>query len=185
MSTPVEFTHQTYPKPFIRLKPSEIVRGEIGAFAMMDFNAGDIIVRSVDFEDDNIMRVEEYDKLEPDLKELVMAHSTIMEDILYLPHDINFLRPINYFNHSCDPNTGFDADDNYVAIHPIRKDEEFSLDYSFLNTNQDYVLICHCGTPQCRRSVTGSEWKNPQFVKEREQYFASTVRSALARADLG
>jgi len=174
------FTSKNYPKVYIKLKPSKTVKGEIGAFALMDFSKGKIIVRSKEFEDDNVMSVNEYNKLSKDIKNMVKAHSTIDIDRLYIPKNINYLRPLNYFNHSCDPNVGFDSKDNYVSIKNIKKGDEFLLDYSFLNTNPDYKMICHCGSKNCRHIITGNEWVNKDFVKQYQKYFASTLRNILA-----
>ena len=176
VSMNVFFDHTTYPPLFIRLKPSTVVAGEIGAFAMQNFKLGEVVVKSEWFQDDNIMSIEEYNKLDPDRHELLKAHSTIVDDKLFIQADLNFLRPINYFNHSCSPNIGFDEQDNYVAITPIKKGEEFLLDYSFLNTNPDYRMECRCGSAACRRIITGTEWQNADFVARNRNYFASTVR---------
>lgn len=175
------FNSNNYPKVFVRLKPSKTVRGEIGAFAMREFKGGEIIVKSSEFEDDNIMSVEEYNKLDEDTHNLVKAHSTIVEDKLFVQANLNFLRPINYFNHSCDPNVGFDSHDNYVAIKHIAKGDEFLLDYSFLNTNPDYQIECCCGSPNCRHLITGSEWKNQEFVNKNFTHFASTIRDRIKK----
>ncbi len=173
------FDHTTYPKAWIKLRPSNIIKGEVGAFALRDFRVGEVIVRSKEFEDDNVMSVDEYSNLDADTKELVKAHSTITVDSVYMPANVNYLRTINYFNHSCEPNTGFDVHGNYVAIKDIQKHSEFFLDYSFLNTNPDYAMRCACGLKHCRKIITGNEWKNKKFVKKNYKYLYSTVREMI------
>lgn len=175
------FDHTTYPKAFIRIRPSTVLAGQVGAFALRRFRRGEIIVRARDFEDDNVMDVAEYRKLDRDTKALVTAHSTITPHLLFVPANINHIRPINFFNHSCDPNVGFDSHDNYVAIKAIPKGSEFLLDYSFLNTNPHYRMNCSCGSRNCRGIITGNQWKNPSFVEKNHRYFASTIRKLLAR----
>jgi SET domain-containing protein len=125
------------------------------------------------------MSVDEYNKLDKDTKELVRAHSTITIDKLFIPQNINKIRPINYFNHSCEPNIGFDSNDNYIAIKDISYGDEFLLDYSFLNTNPDYEMKCFCGSKNCRKVITGNEWKNKEFVNKFGKYFASTMKGLL------
>ena len=175
------FTHTSYPKPFIRLRPSTVVKGEIGAFAMKSFKKGEVIVLSKLFEDNNVMSVKEYDRLNPETKDLVKAHSTITIDKVFMPANLNLLRPINYFNHSCDPNTGFDLRDNYIAIKNIPRGTEFLLDYSFLNTNPNYMMNCRCGSKNCRKKVTGNEWKNEKFVQKNRRYLYSDLRKLLGK----
>ncbi len=174
------FDHLSYPRAYIRIRPSIILPGQVGSFANRNFSIGEIIVRSEEFEDGNVMSVSEYEMLDSDTKELVKAHSTITVDTVFMPANLNYLRPINYFNHSCAPNTGFDEHDNYVAIADIPNGTEFLLDYSFLNTNPNYRLDCTCGAPNCRKVITGNEWKNPDFVARCKPYFCSTVREMLS-----
>ena len=173
------FNHTNYPKVIIKLKPSRIIKGEVGAFTMKNFKKGEIIVNSKEFNDNNIMSIDEYNKLDKDNKNLVKAHSTITINKLFIPENINNLKPINYFNHSCNPNTGFDLNDNYVAIKNISKGTELLLDYSFLNTNPNYKIKCTCGAKNCRRIITGNEWQNKKFVRKNKKYFASTLRELL------
>jgi len=178
-----EFKHSTYPEVFVQLRPSQLVIGEIGAFALKNFKKSDIIVHSKDFEDNNIMSMEEYEKFDQKTKELLMAHSTMTPDHLFIPKNLNFIKPINYFNHSCEPNVGFDADDNYIAIRDITLDEEFLLDYSFLNTTPHYSFSCRCASIVCRKTITGNEWKNSIFWKKNEPYFASTLREIKSKSE--
>ena len=174
------FDHTTYPKAFIRVQPSKLIKGQVGAFALKRFRRGEIIVRACDFEDNNVMDFAEYCKLDRDTKTLVKAHSTITPRLLFVPANINHIKPINFFNHSCSPNVGFDSHDNYVAIKAIPKGAEFLLDYSFLNTNPHYRMKCLCGSDDCRGTITGNEWKNRSFVEKNQAYFASTLKELLA-----
>jgi uncharacterized protein len=173
------FNHTNYPKATIRLKPSKVVKGGVGAFTQKNFKKGEIVVNSEEFEDDNVMSVDEYNKLDKETKELVKAHSTIEIDKLYIPANLNHIKPINYFNHSCNPNIGFDSDDNYVAIKNISKGAELLLDYSFLNSNSDYKMKCSCGSKNCRKVITGNEWKNKKFTEKNKKHFVSSLRKIL------
>ena len=173
------YNHKNYPKAIIKLKPSKTIEGEVGAFALKIFKKGEVIVKTTEFKDDNLMSVSEYNKLDKNTKELVKAHSTITIDILYVPENINHIKPCNYFNHSCKPNVGFNANDDYIAIKNIAKGDELFLDYSFLNTNPDYKIKCSCKSKNCRGIITGNEWKKIEFCKKYGKYFASNLRELL------
>lgn len=57
-------------------------------------------------------------------------------------------------NHSCDPNTAFDGL-NVLALKPIQKGEELTLDYAqFLDENME-PFHCQCKAASCRGLVTG------------------------------
>jgi D-alanine-D-alanine ligase-like ATP-grasp enzyme len=58
-------------------------------------------------------------------------------------------------NHSCQPNTAYEGL-NVIALQPIKRGEELTLDYaSFLDEHMQ-PFDCHCGTPVCRGRITGT-----------------------------
>ncbi|GAC1396216.1 MAG: hypothetical protein NVSMB63_16650 [Sediminibacterium sp.] len=68
-------------------------------------------------------------------------------------------------NHSCQPNTTYDGLD-VVAIRPIKKGEELTLDYASFLDEQMEPFQCHCGAADCRGLITG---KAGNSVNEREK----------------
>jgi hypothetical protein len=58
-------------------------------------------------------------------------------------------------NHSCEPNTAYDGL-NLVATRDIRLDEELTLDYADLLDENLQPFECRCGTPNCRKTVSGT-----------------------------
>lgn len=71
-----------------------------------------------------------------------------------------------YFNHSCDANTGIKGQIVLVARRPIAVNEEITFDYETAETALP-PFICHCGSPLCRKSIDGSASRQLAF---REQY---------------
>ncbi len=57
-------------------------------------------------------------------------------------------------NHCCDPNTFFDGL-NVLAITPISKDQELTLDYANFLDDEMEPFDCQCGSPNCRKTVSG------------------------------
>lgn len=67
-------------------------------------------------------------------------------------------------NHSCNANTGYSGL-NVIAIRPIKKGEELTLNYaSFLDETME-PFHCRCGAPNCSGLITG---KPGNSVTERE-----------------
>jgi hypothetical protein len=66
--------------------------------------------------------------------------------------------PINFLNHSCDPNAGYDGADAIVALRPIAAGEEIRMDYGTFSFSFDHDFACRCGAPQCRGKVQASDW---------------------------
>lgn len=85
---------------------------------------------------------------------------------------------IKYTNHSCEPNTGYNASGAMVAMRDIEEGEEILIDYE-MSENSDFTLICKCGNTTCRRNI--GAFKNlPQSLKEKyKDYLAPWLRSEV------
>jgi hypothetical protein len=71
--------------------------------------------------------------------------------------------PINFINHSCDPNAGYDGAGEIVALRGIAMGEEIRMDYGTYSFSFDHEFTCRCGASWCRRKVTGNDW--PELVR--------------------
>lgn len=65
-----------------------------------------------------------------------------------------------YVNHSCEPNCYIDGQIVFRALRDIQPGEQLSVDYgTFMLTIHDPIPECNCGTPSCRKTITGSDYK--------------------------
>ena len=71
--------------------------------------------------------------------------------------------PVNFINHACDPNAGYDGADNIVALARIRPGDEIRMDYGTFTFSFDHEFVCGCGAPWCRRKVTQGDW--PELLR--------------------
>jgi uncharacterized protein len=62
--------------------------------------------------------------------------------------------PINFGNHSCDPNARSD-DRGLLALRQITSGEEITSDYSLVSS-REWSMKCNCGTTNCRGIVRGT-----------------------------
>ncbi len=72
-------------------------------------------------------------------------------------------KPECYINHSCDPNSYTDFIDGAGfkrAIRPIRAGEELTSDYC-MNSVDDLVRRCQCGSPICRGLASSNFFRLP------------------------
>ena len=83
-----------------------------------------------------------------------------------------------YNNHSCNPNCGMHGEITFVAIRDIRAGEELTIDYAFID-NEDYSFECHCGSPKCRHTITGHDWKIRDLQKKYYPYFAQYLKDKI------
>lgn len=83
-----------------------------------------------------------------------------------------------YFNHSCNPNCGMHGEITFVAMRDIDEGEELTIDYAFVD-NDDYAFECHCGDPNCRKIITGYDWKRQELQEKYYPYFAQYLKDKI------
>ena len=77
-----------------------------------------------------------------------------------------------YINHSCNPNCGLRGEITFVAITDINQNEELRCDYAFID-NEDYSFKCTCGNENCRKVITGTDWKIKEIQAKFKSYFST------------
>ncbi|MEY3211030.1 MAG: hypothetical protein RIT28_1511 [Pseudomonadota bacterium] len=79
----------------------------------------------------------------------------------------------NFLNHSCAPNTLFDADGSVITPVNVAPGEELTVDYGAFTVNYDEPFACACGATACRGRVTRQDWRTlvdlPVFARRRRQ----------------
>jgi uncharacterized protein len=91
-------------------------------------------------------------------------------------------RPIgdgDYVNHCCNPNAGLSGQIALVAMRDIQSGEEVCFDYAMSDIAAYDEFECDCGAPNCRHSVTGSDWQLPEIQKRYTGYFAPHVQRRI------
>lgn len=82
----------------------------------------------------------------------------------------------DFFNHSCNPNSGFKGQIFLVAMKDIEANEEVTFDYAMVLHEVEemkmYEISCHCGSTNCRGKVTDNDWKMPELQKKYDGYFS-------------
>jgi hypothetical protein len=84
-----------------------------------------------------------------------------------------------YLNHSCDGDCGFDSEGDFIARRDIRKGEEIAYDYALIESNPNFSMRCDCGSEQCRRVITGNDWKNEDFISRNRPFMHPRLRRLL------
>lgn len=83
-----------------------------------------------------------------------------------------------YNNHSCDPNCGMHGEITFIAIRDINPGEELTIDYAFID-NEDYSFECSCGSPFCRKRITGRDWQIKSIQDKYYPYFALYLKDKI------
>ena len=88
----------------------------------------------------------------------------------------NELEETGAFNHSCYPNCGFSNSITLVAIRDIKAGEELVFDYAFCESFME-EFKCNCESPNCRKIIKPSDWKNPEMQKRYGNYFSPYLKA--------
>jgi SET domain-containing protein len=114
-----------------------------------------------------IVRKEELDPSMPRFTQRVLQ----VDEELYLLTNI-VEEPNDCFNHSCDPNLGFFGQIGLVALRDVEAGEELMFDYAMSDGGPYDEFECFCGSPNCRRKITGNDWKLPELWNKYKGYFS-------------
>jgi len=110
------------------------------------------------------------DELDPSIPRFTQRVLQLDEDLYLLTAEEP--EPNDCFNHSCDPNLGFFGQIGLVALRDIQPGEELTFDYAMSDGSPYDEFECFCGSPNCRRKITGNDWKLPELWKKYEGYFS-------------
>jgi uncharacterized protein len=92
------------------------------------------------------------------------AHLVALEEAEYEPVML-------FINHSCEPNVGFGGNVVLVAMRDIAEGEELTTDYALFDDTDD-PMTCNCGTPSCRGTISGRDWRRPELQRKYGSYFS-------------
>ena len=89
-----------------------------------------------------------------------------------------------FINHSCDSNLWFNDAFTLSARKDIEPEEELTLDYSLFERD-DYVSDwqCSCGSPVCRKVITGKDWQREYVQGKYRNHFSPLINKRIARND--
>ena len=92
------------------------------------------------------------------------------------------------FNHSCDPNVGFNGQVVLVAMRDVKLGEELTFDWAMFTDEsdiwKDYQVKCNCGKPNCRKTLTPHDWRRKDLQRRYRGYFATFVQKRIDAAEI-
>lgn len=119
-----------------------------------------------------IMTTKEEAKLPISIRDL--AHQ-IHENFVLGVINPKMVQDTDMFNHSCNPNAGFNGQIFLVAMKNIDKGQQVTFDYAMVLHKskgvKTYKMKCLCGLKNCRKIITDNDWKDLNLQKKYKGYF--------------
>ena len=108
----------------------------------------------------------------------IVSHAGVQvsDHFFIVPSSKEEIEERGIFNHSCEPNVGFNSSVTMVAIRDIKPDEELVMNYAFMETDFD-SFTCRCGSSVCRKIVDSSTWKDSEFQKLYGKYYSPYLQT--------
>lgn len=119
-----------------------------------------------------ISEIEEYRKI------IGHAGVQVSDHFFVVPSSRDELKEKGIFNHSCEPNAGFNSSVTMVAIRDIEPGEELLMNYAFMESRFE-AFDCHCGSPACRKIVDSDTWKDAEFQKKYGNYYSPYLKAKI------
>jgi SET domain-containing protein len=156
------------PKTEVRKSP---IHGK-GLFAKQSIAAGEMVAVKGGY----ILTKQQWTALE---KKLGPAEIQISEALFIAPasqeqRDGGMI----YTNHSCEPNIAIQGQIVFVAMRDIAPDEELTHDWATTD-DLDYAVTCNCGSPNCRRTVTGKDWMKKELQEKYRGWFCWFIQRKI------
>lgn len=165
------------PQASLELSPSGI--SGIGVFAVRKIRKGQKVADGLYAEDfETLVSWKRYKQLDAQVRSKIDDFCIGTSKGFVPPEDFDFdkLSIEWYFNHSCEGNIGFNASGDFVAIESISKGSELTYDYGIAESNPRFRMHCKCQSKECRKIITGNDWKQEKVRREKGGYMLPQLR---------
>ena len=124
------------------------------------------------------MTMEQFDQLPPEIQHYPFQ---ISENpvLLFGPMKAEDMSDGDFFNHSCTPNAGFRSTLRLVAMRAIATGEQVTFDYATCMTGDFGNMPCSCGKADCRRFISGDDWKIPGLQQKYAGYWQPYIQEKI------
>ncbi len=112
--------------------------------------------------------------------EVTPAEIQIEDDLYIAPRNASEVEAnILCLNHSCRPNVGVRGQITFVATRDVPAGAELTIDYAMIDGDPDERMDCACGAPECRKLVTGNDWRRPELRRRYAGFFSRYLQERI------
>lgn len=113
----------------------------------------------------------------------------IRDDLFFGPASLDEISAEDLINHSCNPNAGFRSEMVLVAMRDISTGEQITIDYALCMTADNRTadilnMDCLCGEANCRKFITGDDWRLPKLQQRYRGYFQPYIEEKIALLEI-
>lgn len=164
---------ESYLSPKVKIRQGKIGKG---LFAVEKIGKGELIA---DFASGRgrLMPAEEADRLYKAGNDYMLQ---VDDNLFFAAADKNELEDADFINHSCNPNCGIKETLKIVAMRDISEGEEMTFDYA-MSESSSYTLKCMCGSHNCRKLISGEDWKREDLQKRYSGFFSDYLQRRIDR----
>jgi uncharacterized protein len=111
-----------------------------------------------------------------------LYNSIQIDDHLHLVEDPEVTRTLEgSMNHSCDSSAWMEDEATLAARRDVEAGEEVTVDYALFTTQSNWMLDnrCHCGSPHCRRVITGDDWRREDVQERYRNHFSPFINRRI------
>lgn len=149
-------------------------KGGFGVFTCEPIHAGELLA----VWEGRLIRPQELEQLSAERRRLTVQ----VEENLYLV-SLDGPEPADLFNHSCEPNAGMSGQIALVSMRKIQPGEEVCFDYAMTDGSPYDEFDCQCGSPSCRKRITGNDWQNLLLQQSYQGYFSPYLQRRIERME--
>ncbi|MEN6395757.1 MAG: SET domain-containing protein [Methanoregula sp.] len=129
-----------------------------------------------------VMLIDEMYMIPPEMQRYTMQ----IEERFVLGPACDLAEDTDFFNHSCDPNSGFSGQIFLVAMRDIAAGEEITFDYAMtvsesVGSDMVFRMDCACGSSQCRKTRTEQDWMLPNLQDRYKGYFSPYIQDKIGK----
>ena len=151
----------------------------VGVFAVRNILKGKRVAEGIHESDySSLISWSEVEDCDNAIRDKILTFCVGSPEGFIPPDDLNFntLSIEWYMNHSCEGNIGFNEDGDFIARRDIKKGEELTYDYALAESNPAFKMTCKCATKNCRKTITGDDWKDGDIRATNLAYMLPRLR---------
>ena len=110
----------------------------------------------------------------------IVGHAGVQvsNDFFIVPADREELKQKGIFNHSCEPNVGFNSSVTMIAMRDIEPEEELLMNYAFMESHFE-GFDCNCGSLTCRKIIDSNTWQDKEFQQKYGEYYSPYLKEKI------